>query len=189
MARSPARAAGSVSRLRAFLGTRTGRALLRAAAVSVGVLLLGLVVRQARASVERLPAYRLRPEDVAFDGLPEAADARVRAGLAEFLPAVWPRRGALTTFSPGLEPRLRDVLVHHAMVREVLDVEVRFPREVRARVAVRMPLAAFRARLGAADGHAVQADVPVDGTGVVLDPATYAGFLDSHDVVRVLGIR
>jgi hypothetical protein len=35
----------------------------------------------------------------------------------------------------------------------------------------------------------VLADVPVDATGVVLDPSTYSGFVATHDVVRVLGVR
>jgi hypothetical protein len=175
-------------RIVAFLRTPLGASLGKGVAVAIGVLALGLVVRQARASVERIESHRLRAEDVVFVGLASSVDDEMKRGLEAFLPPVWPRV-APSVFSPGVETRLRDALAHHPMIREVGDVEVRFPREVRVRATIRTPLAAFRTRLCAADGVPVDCDVPVDGDGVVLDPTTYATFLSTHDVVRVLGVR
>src|SRR5205085_2440538 len=122
-------------RIVAFLRTPPGRALGKALLVAIGALGLVLVVRQARASVERRDAYRLSPEDVVFVGLPEAADADVRRGLAESVPPVWPRV-IPSTFGAGVEPRLRDALSRHPMLRDVQDVEVRFPHEVRVRATI-----------------------------------------------------
>src|SRR5262245_17990183 len=172
----------------AFLRTPLGRSLGKALAGALGALFLAVVVRQARAGVERQEPYRLRAEDVVFVGLPASVDDDVRRGLDAFLPPVWPRVPP-SIFARGVEAHLRDALAHHPMVREVGDVEVRFPREVRVRATVRMPLAAFRTTLGAADGAPVECDVPVDGDGIVLGPSTYATCSASHDVVRVLGVR
>jgi hypothetical protein len=179
---------GKPLRLVAFLATPLGRGLAKGVAVAVGVLVLALVVRKARAGVERMDAYRLRAADVTFAGLPDSVDEDVRKGLEAFLPPVWPASPP-SVFSRGVEARLRDALSHHPMLREVAEVEARFPREVRVRATVRTPIAAFRTTLGVADGRLVDADVPVDGDGVVLDPTTYATFLATHDVVRVLGVR
>jgi len=175
-------------RVWAFLRSPLGASLSKCLAAAVAVLLLAVVVRKARAGVERLEPYRLRAEDVVFAGLTTSVDDDMRRGLEAFLPPVWPRTEP-SVFSRGVESRLRDALAHHPMIREVGDVEVRFPREVRVRATVRTPLAAFRTRLCAADGAPVECDVPVDGDGIVLDPTTYATFVASHDVVRVLGVR
>ena len=190
MARAKASSGGGrLERLSALSSTPVGSVLRRALLVSFAVLLVSLVVRQARAQVTRMPAYRIRPDDVAFVDLSPAADARMRQGLADALPLAWPLSGGPSLFAPGLEPTLRALLRSHPMVREVTDVETRFPRRVRARVVVRTPLAALHARGVLEGGRSVEGDVPVDAEGVVLDPAVYAGFLSSYDVVHVDGVR
>lgn len=185
---SAASDAGRRERLSTLFGTPFGRGLRRALVVAVGILAASLVVRQARAAVVRMAAYRIGPADVAFVDLPPVVDARMREGLVAALPPVWPAEGA-SIYAPGLEASVRDVLRGHPMVREVIDVEARFPRQVRARVAVRTPLAAIHLRYVLADRRILEGDVPVDADGVVLDPEVYAGFLAAKEMVRVDGIR
>ena len=179
---------GRAERLSVLFATPFGRGLRRALLVAVAVLAASLVVRQARAAVTRMPAYRIGPADVAFVDLAPVVDARMKEGLSAALPTVWPAEGP-SIYAPGLETSVRDLLRGHPMVREVLDVEARFPRQVRARVVVRTPLAAFHLRYLLPDGRILEGDVPIDADGVVLDPAVYLGFLAAKEIVRIDGIR
>jgi hypothetical protein len=183
-------------RLRAFLATRTGRLSKRALLASLALLALSLVVRQARAAVLRLPAYRIGAGDVVFLDLPAVADDRMRVALRAHLASLLPvdprspaaARRAPSTFDGDVERTLRDALARHPMLRAVGELEVRFPTQVRVRATLRTPLAILRAPVvGAAPGALF--DVPVDADGVVLDPSAYAGFLAKHPPIVVTGLR
>ncbi len=181
----------TLDRVRALLATRTGRALRNTLVAAVAILVASLVVRQARAAVHRMPAYRIQAQDVVFVDLPPLVDDRMKAGLVEALGPVWPPvEQAPCTYDAGLDRRLRQLLGAHPMVRDVLDVDVRYPTEVRGRATVRTPLARFRARAPLASGQGTAlVDVPVDGEGVVLHPAVYAPFLAGRYAVLVTGVE
>jgi hypothetical protein len=187
MPRASSKARSAPGRFAVLLASPLGRGLKRAGLCALAVLAVSMVLSQARAAVRRMPAYRIGPEDVVFDVGPEADDA-MREGLRARLPDVWPAASP-ATYTPGVEGRLRQVLGTHPMVREVSDLEVRFPREVRARVTVRTPLALVHGRVAREDGRIEEGYVAVDGDAVVLDAAVYQGFLAAHDVVRVDGVR
>jgi hypothetical protein len=184
------------ARLSAFLATPAGRTSKRALYVAVALLALSLVVRQARAAVLRLPAYRIGAGDVVFLDLPAIADDRMRASLREGLAALLPaeprdpamRRRAPSTFDADVERNLREVLARHPMLRAVTDLEVRFPTQVRVRASLRTPIAILRATVAGAPEGALY-DVPVDGDAVVLDPSAYAAFLAKHPPIVVTGLR
>lgn len=181
----------TLKRVRALFATRTGRVLRGALVASVAFLVASVVVRQARAAVHRMPAYRIGASDVVFVDLPPLVDDRMKAGLLEALGPVWPPEAqAPCTYDAGLDRRLRQLLGAHPMVREVRDVDVRYPRQVRVRAAVRTPLARFRARAQLSSGQGTGiVDVPVDGEGVVLHPDVYAPFLTERQAVLVTGVE
>src|SRR5262245_43834105 len=148
-----------VARLGVVLSSRTGRVLRTALCAAAALLVLSLVLRQARASVSRQPAYRLGAGSVQFIDLPAWVEPSMRAqleapGLIERL-----RTGGstdsrlastlppLSIFEPGIERRLKEILATHPMVLEVRDLEVRFPGEVRAWVVLRTPVALVRTRV------------------------------------------
>jgi len=181
----------TLDRMRALLSTRTGRALRGALVGAVALLVASLVVRQARAAVHRMPAYRIQAKDLVFVDLPPIVDDRMKMGLVEALGPVWPPvEQAPCTYDAGLDRRLRQLLGAHPMVRDVLDVDVRYPTQVRVRATIRTPLARFRARATLASGKGTGlVDVPVDGDGVVLHPAVYAPFLADRRAVLVTGVE
>lgn len=181
----------TLDRMRALFATRTGRVLRSALVAAVAFLVASLVVRQARAAVHRMPAYRIGASDVSFVDLPPIVDDRMKAGLADALGPVWPPDDqAPCTYDAGLERRLRQLLGAHPMVHDVLDVDVRYPSQVRVRATIRTPLARFRARAPLASGRGTGlVDVPVDGDGVVLHPAVYAPFLAGRQAVLVTGVE
>ena len=181
-----------LERLTAFLGTRTGKALKTTLIGALVVLFLSVVLRQARASVLRQPAYRLGPGPVVFMDLPPWVDTAMRAeleapGLIDRLRA----RGApLSVFQPGIEHRLKEILATHPMVLEVTDLEVRFPGEVRAWTVLRTPVALVRTRIRYPDRpEPVWVEVPVSTDGVVLDPTSFADFLARRQAVRITGVE
>ena len=178
-------------RLAALLATRTGRALQRVLIGSVVLLGCSLVVRQARATVHHMSAYRLGPASISFIDLPRLVDERMRADLQATLPFLWPAPPTSwpTTYDVGLEGRLRELVGAHPMIRAVRDVEVRFPAEVRVRADVRTPLAQFKAKLRGPRDQLFAAQVPVDTEGMVLPPATYATFLTENPAVVVSGVE
>ena len=191
-----------LERLLAFLGTRMGRTLKTALVGAVVVLFLSVVLRQARASVLRQPAYRLGPGPVVFMDLPPWVDASMRAeleapGLVDRLrthgaadPAVLGRLAPLCVFQPGIERRLKEILATHPMVLEVTDLEVRFPGEVRAWTVLRTPVALVRTRVRYPDRpEPVWIEVPVSTDGVVLDPTSFADFLARRQAVRITGVE
>jgi len=182
-----------VSRLVALGSSRTGRALAWALGGALTLLLCALVVRQARVAVARMPAYRLGPEAVAFVDLPSHVDDRMAGALRDGLAALWPAELARRpcTFDPALDRRLRELLAAHPMIREIVDVDVRFPAEVRVRATVRTPLACFQARWSdeRRSGAPTYVPLPVDNDGVVLEPDTYAPFLKVHRAVTVTGVE
>jgi len=179
------------ARLGELLATRSGRLLRGALVGAVAVLGCSVVLRQARATVHRMPAYRLGPTSVAFVDLPGIVDPTMKAHLVQGLPELWPTRPEAwpTTYDVGLERRLREVLGTHPMIRTVRDVEVRFPSEVRVRADLRTPLAQFRARFATSRGGLAVLQVPVDVEGVVLHPDTYAPFLAESYAVVVTGVE
>jgi hypothetical protein len=129
--------ASAARRLHALWGTPLGRWLARAAAAAVVLLVLGLVVRQARAQAYRLPAYRLGPTAVRFVDLPSWADGDLLAALAD------PRRLRVdvSVFDPRAEARIRDVVSRHPIVREVRRVVVEYPNRAAVSVRLRVPVA------------------------------------------------
>lgn len=189
MARAPA--SDPLRRLAALFATRTGRALRVALVGSASLLVAAAAVRQARTVVNRMPLYRIGPEAVTFVDLPASADERMRADLAASTRERWPvervRRPSL--FDPALDRRVREILVANPMVRDVLDVDVRFPGDVRVRTTLRAPLARFVARWPDRRGGTTTVTLPVDGDAVVLHPDTYAGFLTEHRAVIVRGVE
>jgi hypothetical protein len=189
MASAPSDAA-FLARLGAVFATPPGRILRATLVGAVAFLLLSLVVRQARAAVHRIPMYRIDARDVVFLDVPAFADDRMRAGLRLALSDLFPSEPARlpSLYDAGLERRLREILGGHPMLREIEDIDVRFPSEVRVRASIRAPLARFRARVPSGPG-VVEVDLPVDPDGVVLDPDVYGPFLGSRDFVRVRGVE
>jgi len=188
------RAAASelVRRLRALRSTRLGRALVAALCGSLVFLAAAITLHHARGVVRRMPAYRLGPKSVVFVDLPAFVDERMRAALSRSLAETWPAGGPSgpSTFDLLLERRLREAIAASAMVRDVLDVDVRFPAEVRVRASLRTPIARFRARWpDRRPGSPATVTLPVDGDGVVLDPETYSGFLSQRRTVLVTGVE
>jgi hypothetical protein len=188
--REPDAVPGRSARLGALFSSPFGRVLRRLLIGATAVLAISLVVRQARAAVHRMPAYRLGPESVRFLDPGPVVDATMRRDLEAWLPALFPAAPAErpSTFDLGVEVRLREILGAHPMLRSLAEVEVRFPAEVRVRAEVRTPIARFRARIDDRTGRTVSADVPVDGEGYVLHPATYAEFLRRYRTVLVTGV-
>jgi hypothetical protein len=182
------------ARLATVLGTRGGRALRVAMAASAALLVLTLVLRQARAAADRTPACRLELATPVFLDLPRWVDDDMRAMLEA--PALLARLRApgtpmpsLRLYDPAVERRIAQVLTRHPMVESVGEVEVRYPSEVRVRAGVRAPIALVRARVPRADGTAPEADVPIAPDGVVLPYAPYARFLAERRPVVVHGVR
>lgn len=183
----------AIARLSALFATGLGRVLGFGLAASLVLLLSAFAVRAARAAVTRSPAYRISPAAVAFVDLPVHVDPTMREALREGLRSIWPAQPSAlpNVFHADLDRRVRSLVAAHPMVREVADVDVRFPGEVRVRATVRTPLARFEARLadprrGAPPQRVV---VPVDGEAVVLDPVVYADFLGAHRTVLVTGVE
>ena len=189
MARAPE--PDPLRRLAALFATRTGRALRFALVGAVSFLVAAAAVRQARTVVHRMPLFRLGPEAVTFVDLPASADERMRADLAASTRDRWPPEVARrpTLYDPALDRRVREILVANPMVRDVVDVDVRFPGEVRVRATLRTPLARFVARWPDRRGATTAVTLPVDADGVVLHPDTYAGFLTEHRAVLVRGVE
>ncbi len=134
---------GYLDRLRALAGTRLGRLL----AVSLGgaalFLVVGGVVRQARAYAHGLPAYRLRASSIRFLDLPRRLGPLVASVLRD------PRAFAgldVSVFDPHAEDVVRDVVASHPMVESVKSVAIRYPHHADVRVALRSPAAWFRGR-------------------------------------------
>jgi len=182
------------ARLRAVLGTPSGRALRIALGSAVGLLLLSLVLRQARAAVDRMPACRLEAARPVFLDLPKWVDDDMRAaleapGLLARLRVDGGRVPPLRLYDPGVERAISHALTRHPMVQSVSEVEVRYPAEIRVRATVHAPIALFRARVPSATGEPVLADVPVAPDGVVLPFGPYARFLSERRPVVVLGVR
>jgi|GEM_PF-2771681 len=189
----PSSPSDPIARFLALLSSRLGRSLAWGLGLALTLLVCAVAVRQARVAVARMPAYRLGPEAVAFVDLPTHVDERMATALREGLAALWPKElvHRPCTFDAALDRRLRELLAAHPMIREVLDVDVRFPAEVRVRATVRTPLACFKARWPEArrgEGPTYVA-LPVDNDGVVLEPHTYEPFLKQHRAVVVSGVE
>jgi hypothetical protein len=179
-------------RLDALRKTRTGRALVAGLAASLGLLAGAVVVRHARVAAYRMPTYRIAPEAVQFIDLPREADERMRMDLSAQVAAMWPTPVSArpSIFDASIDRRLREILVGSPMIREVLDVEVRYPAEVRVRATLRTPLARFRAKWpNGKPGLLSTIVLPLDEDGVVLQPDTYARFLAEHRAVLVTGVE
>jgi hypothetical protein len=144
-----------------------------------------------------MPTCRLERATPVFVDLPPWVDATMRARLeapgvldALLRRARGGRRAALALFDPGVERAIADAIAHHPMVRSVAEVEVRYPREVRVRAAIRSPVALVRTLAPPPGGGPVETrDVPVSSDGVVLPQAAYARFLAERRPVVVVGVR
>lgn len=184
-------AGSSTERIAALFATPIGRALKTTLVGALAFLVLSVVVRQARAAVHRIPTYRIEADDVAFVDLPSFVDERIRAGLRLALCDLFPDdpKRLPSLYDADAERRLREMLSAHPMIREISDIDVRYPSEVRVHATVRAPLARFRARVGRdRAGQALWIEVPVDPEGVVLDPDTYGPMLAARHFVRVTGV-
>ncbi len=179
-------------RIHALLATPLGRALKATLLGALAFLVLSLVVRQARAAVHRIVAYRIDATDVSFVDLPSFVDERMRAGLLSAVTEFWPDDVAKlpALYDANLDRRLRELLSAHPMLREIEDVDVRYPSDVRVRASIRAPQARFHARVGTdRAGRSVFVDVPVDEEAFVLDPDTYGPMLADRHIVMVTGVE
>jgi hypothetical protein len=133
--------AATTARLRALLAAPAGRLLVRGGAVALAFLVLGVIVRQARAHAFALPAYRAGVRTLAFADLPEWADPTMLRALHD------PRRLRLSVsvFDPRAEERVRAVVSAHPMVREVRSVALEYPNRVTVRARLRVPAAEVEA--------------------------------------------
>jgi hypothetical protein len=182
-------------RLLSLYRSRTGRALRAGLLGSVALLATGLVLRQARGAVDRMPALRLGAAAPTFLDLPKWVDPEMRArlkapGILDALRRVpgGRRPPPLLLYDPGVEREVADALARHPMVESVAEVEVRFPNEVRVRAQVRAPVARFRTSVPTPAGSAVR-DVPVSPDAVALPEAPYERFLAERHSVVVTGVR
>jgi hypothetical protein len=134
-------------RLLTFSRTTRGRVLRSTLLAALVLLVVSIVLRQARAAVDRLPTYRLGSATLRFVDLPPWVDARMRAQLEgrRSLDRIG-SLAALRTFDPDVERRLKEALARHPMLQSVHEVDVRFPDEIRVRADVRTPIALVRIR-------------------------------------------
>jgi hypothetical protein len=186
----------SAERLGALYRSRTGRVLRTTLVASTALLATALVLRQARAAVDRLPGCRLGTARPAFLDLPAWVDEGMRArleapGILDALRRLPGGRPAppVLVFDAGAEHLVAEAFARHPMVQSVSEVEIRFPREVRLRATLRAPVARFRADVSVANGRSETRDVPVASDGVALPEAPYARFLADRLSVTVLGVR
>ena len=182
----------AAERIHALFATPLGRTLKATLLGAFAFLLLSLVVRQARAAVHRIPTFRIDAGDVTFVDLPSFVDERMKSGLRGALTDLWPEEGARlpALYDANLDRRLRELLSVHPMIREISDVDVRYPSEVRVRASIRAPQARFRARVGPdRNRQPILVDVPVDQDAVVLDPDTYGPLLSERRFVLVTGVE
>jgi Cell division protein FtsQ/DivIB, C-terminal len=178
-------------RLRRLLASRAGRLLLRAGAVSLVLLVVGLVVRQARAQALRIPGARLDARAVRFVSLPPGLGPDFVAALTDCRHLAFD----VSVFDEGAEDAVREVVARHPMVAAVRSVRIRYPDRVDVRVDLRRPAAWLRVRgpggrpgylLVSQDGHLLpdapyarllartRVPLPVV-TGVRAAPPRYAG--------------
>jgi hypothetical protein len=151
------------------LGSSHGRVLVRFGVAAAVLLALGILVRQARAQAIRLERYQFGPGQVRFEGLPPGLEATFDAALRD--PRWFDFRASV--FDPRAEDRIRQLLVRHPIVREVLAVEVSFPGSARVRLAVRTPAAWFEVPTRTGKGR-----VLVSTDERVLDPRAYRAYLE-----------
>jgi hypothetical protein len=182
---------GAGARLGALFTTPFGGVLRRLLIAAVVLLAISLVVRQARAAVQRMPAYRLGPEAVKFVDLGPAVDASMRQDVEDWLDDLFPSDVSArpSTYDVGVENRVREILGAHPMLRSLDEVEVRFPAEIRVKAQVRTPMARFRARIPGDAARGRTLEVPLDAEGHVLHPKTYADFLRRYRTVLVVGVE
>ncbi|MHC5010347.1 MAG: cell division protein FtsQ/DivIB [Planctomycetota bacterium] len=159
------------TRLSAFATSRHGRVLVRCGAAAIALLVVALLLRQARAQAYRLDAYRLGPANVRFRALPRGQEAIFDRALRD------PRwfRFSVSVFDAGAEDRIREALCRHPLVEEVRSVTIRFPQVAEVRVSIRRPAAWFE--VPTAQGGVGYVLVSADAR--VLDPAPYRRYLES----------
>lgn len=188
---TPPDEASAAARVHALFATPVGRVLKATLFGAFALLALSLVVRQARAAVHRISTYRIDATDVAFIDLPSFVDDQMKSGLKAGLSDLWPEEpGRLPSlYDAGLDRRLRELLAAHPMIREIEDVDVRYPSEVRVRATIRAPLARFHARVGAdRTAQPIFVDVPLDQEAIVLDAVNYGPMLAKRHMVIVTGV-
>jgi len=152
-----------------LLGTPGGRWLARVLGAAVVLVLVGSVVRQARAYAYRLPCHRLGPGSIRFVDL----DRDLGPGVVEALVDPGVLRFEVSLFDPRAEDLVRDAVARHPMVAAVRGVEVVWPNRALVRVALRHPAAWFRVP----DGKGGFGFVLVSTDARRLDPAPYADLL------------
>ena len=174
---------GYARRIRALASTRLGRGLVLGLGTAVLLLLVGGVIRKARAHAYRLRPYRLRAESVRFVGL----DARLGPLLTQSVRAAGRFPIDVSVFDPEAEDHVRRIVARHPMVAAVKRVEVRFPDRVDVEVALRRPAAWFQVR--GKEGRPGYVLVSEDAH--VLDYNLYRALLDRPSVPlpRVIGVR
>ncbi len=155
-------------RVGSLLASATGRWLVRLFGVAVVLLLSGMVVRQARARVWHLPAYRLGPDAVQYLDLPRALGPLVERSLHD---RRW-LRFDVSVFDGDAEAKIREVIARHPMVAAVRSVVIRYPDRVLVRVRVREPAAWFRVQ----DDRGRKGFVLVSTDACVLDPRSYRDY-------------
>lgn len=170
-------------RLRALVDTRLGRILVVGLGSALLLLVVGTVVRKARAHAYGLRPYRLSPASVRFVGLDPRLGPLLARSLAESsrLPV------DVSVFDPDAENHVRDVIGRHPMVAAVKRVQVRFPDRVDVEVVLRRPAAWFRVRgEGGRYGYVLVSD-----DAHVLDHKQYETLLENPKIPlpRVIGVR
>lgn len=157
---------GYLDRVRALATTRLGRLLGLSLGGAVLLLLVGTVVREARAYAYGLPNYRIRGASLHFVDLPEALGPLVRSVLQD------PRAFSaldVSVFDARAEGVVREQVARHPMVESVGRVEIRHPCRADVRVTLRRPAAWFRGRWS--DGR--RGWLLVSADQVRLDPSFY----------------
>jgi hypothetical protein len=188
-ARPPSREAPAAQRLRALLETGLGRWLARVGTAALVLLVIGVVVRQARAHAYRLPAYRLGPTSIRFADLPPWADTGLLRALAD--PSRL--RVDVSVFDPDAEARIREVVSRHPVVREVRRVVVTYPNRATVSVRLRVPRAVVATTVpGETPGEAARTSYELlSDDQHLLDPTPYRGYLAERAVMLpvLVGIR
>ncbi len=186
MARKAQKTIGAWERLGELLRSPTGAVLLRVTLAAFVFLSAGVVVRQARAYAWNLTEFRVTNARVEFLGLPTWLAPEMREVLFD------PERlgyFSVSIYDAQAAERVRERVLAHPMVEDVLDVNLRYPNQARARVRLRTPLARVRVAGWGSGGAAGELYISEDAR--LLHPAPYAPLVAELPVPlpRVAGLR
>ncbi len=176
------------TRWRTLAASPRGRWLLRSVVGALVFLVVGFVVRGARAQAYAMKGYRLTPASVRIVGLPSwiAADPYTRA---LFEPPAFARAAgpfSVSIYDPLAEREIASRVESHPLIARASLVTLRYPREASVRVDLRVPVA--RVTFGGADRKAMPYLLAADHTLLPVEP--YRGFLQRrlHPLPEVRGI-